>query len=144
MIELGIKEEKNAPQSICPGPNAAWFNGVYSLKGMVGHILGKISSLVPETRPHMFISEVEMYVEYLKKQVQKAVPDKKELRKIEELRNNLVDGINDCIEIAKTKAYPGENLKSIIDSAPIQLKRIENIMNSLAKKMRVRSKISTL
>src|SRR5699024_10408185 len=57
LIALGILAEHRAPQSICPGPNIAWFDGEYSLREMIDHIYGRSASLVPEERPHMFANE---------------------------------------------------------------------------------------
>jgi hypothetical protein len=52
--------------SICPGPNIAYFNKVASLKEMTDHIYGRASLLVQSYRPHFFIKELFLYVDYLK------------------------------------------------------------------------------
>lgn len=54
--------------AICPGPNLAFFSQKYSLKEMVGNIYGKESLLSSGSRPHMFINELKMYVDYLEKE----------------------------------------------------------------------------
>ncbi|MCH7396960.1 hypothetical protein MM236_03130 [Belliella sp. DSM 107340] len=52
--------------TICPGPNLAYFSGVFSLKEMVGHIYGKISIIRDMERPHVFVKELQLYIDYLK------------------------------------------------------------------------------
>ncbi|GAB3819099.1 hypothetical protein GCM10028895_17060 [Pontibacter rugosus] len=53
--------------SICPGPNLAYFSGIYKLQEMVSHIYGRINVLHSGYRPHMFINELKMYIDYWKK-----------------------------------------------------------------------------
>ncbi len=53
--------------TICPGPNLAYFKGIYKLKEMVDHIYGKASLKLDQNRPHMFIKELQLYMDYYKK-----------------------------------------------------------------------------
>ena len=67
--------------SICPGPNLAYFSGKYSLKEMIDHIYGRIDLLKNVNRPNLFINELRLYLEYLKKDMEtqmEAVSDKKQ------------------------------------------------------------------
>src|SRR5690606_37880047 len=52
--------------SICPGPNLAYFSGTFSLKEMVDHIYGRANVLNQINRPHVFINELKIYIEYFK------------------------------------------------------------------------------
>lgn len=52
--------------SVCPGPNMAYFSEVMTLKEMVDHIYGKINVITRKDRPHMFIKELTIYLDYLK------------------------------------------------------------------------------
>ena len=82
--------------SICPGPNLAYFSGVFSLEEMVSHIYGKRNILNTRTRPHLFIKELELYVNYFRKQVgakQEAVPVKHD-KYLRTFRGNLLRGIS--------------------------------------------------
>ena len=57
--------------NICPGPNIANFSKVVSLKEMIDHIYGRSSSIVTGiNRPHMFIAELNLYVNYLEKELE--------------------------------------------------------------------------
>jgi hypothetical protein len=51
--------------TICPGPNLAYFSGIFSLKEMAGHIYGRNNCLNSRYRPHMFVNELGMYSDYL-------------------------------------------------------------------------------
>lgn len=55
--------------AICPGPNLAYFSGVFSLKDMVGHIYGRVNILNSLYRPHMFINELKMYIDYIRRKM---------------------------------------------------------------------------
>ena len=52
--------------TICPGPNIANFSNVVSLQTMTDHIYGRKNILNHTTRPHMFIAELHLYIDYLK------------------------------------------------------------------------------
>lgn len=83
--------------TICPGPNIAYFSRVVSLQTMTDHIYGR-SNVVADTanRPHMFIAELNLYLQYLKDEIKgdigKAL-DKKRKKYYEEFSKNLAAGI---------------------------------------------------
>ncbi|MFD3002430.1 hypothetical protein ACFS7Z_18810 [Pontibacter toksunensis] len=52
--------------AVCPGPNLAFFSGVFRLQEMVDHIYGRFNALNQTYRPHMFINELRMYIDYWK------------------------------------------------------------------------------
>lgn len=51
--------------TICPGPNLAYFSGVFTLQQMVDHIYGRLNILNNVPRPNVFINELKLYVKYL-------------------------------------------------------------------------------
>lgn len=55
--------------TICPGPNIVNFSEVVSLQTMVDHIYGRKNILTNDTRPHMFIAELYLYIDYLKERL---------------------------------------------------------------------------
>ncbi len=79
--------------SICPGPNLAYFNRIASLEEMCGHIYGK-SSLITRRRPHMFINELRLYIDYYRKQNTLVIKNKHEQKYLDTFRNNLLHGIS--------------------------------------------------
>ena len=127
LIALGILAEHRAPQSICPGPNIAWFDGEYSLREMIDHIYGRSASLVPEERPHMFANEIVLYVDYFEDLAEQSDGTKGERKKLKKFKTNLEKGMEDCLEIAGSKAYRNENLSSIPAIVVEQQKRLQEI-----------------
>ncbi|HLF46011.1 MAG TPA: hypothetical protein VI548_06280 [Chitinophagaceae bacterium] len=56
--------------TICPGPNIVNFSETVSLQTMVDHIYGRKNILSNKHRPHMFIAEMHLYIDYLKEQLE--------------------------------------------------------------------------
>ena len=129
MIRLGIIKPSFGRQSICPGPNIAWFDREYTLDEMVDHIYGRRDSLVPEERPHMFAKELRMYVDYINELAILSDPDEPEWRKLVKMKKNLEKGMDLCTEIANGKAYPGENLESLRKAVANERKRLSEIFD---------------
>ena len=82
--------------TICPGPNLAYFKGTFSLKEMVDHIYGKLSLKVDPERPHIFVKELQLYVTYLKNELESKITDKVIFKEasFENFRKNLIEGID--------------------------------------------------
>lgn len=96
ILALGETPKRNLKAvTICPGPNLAYFKGVFSLKEMVDHIYGKIQITIDASRPHVFIKELELYVAHLQKEVTKALPEPtaKHEAYLSKFRENLNAGI---------------------------------------------------
>jgi hypothetical protein len=55
--------------TVCPGPNLAYFTGIFSLKSMLNHIYGREQLNNQVERPHMFVNELKLYVDYLQKRM---------------------------------------------------------------------------
>ncbi|MDO8283263.1 MAG: hypothetical protein Q7U10_11695 [Thermodesulfovibrionia bacterium] len=134
LIALGLVDEKDAPQCICPGPNIAWFNKIYTLKEMVDHIYGRGSSLVSSDRPHMFAKEIELYVDQFEKRVSNCGYTPKEIKSLQEFKENFEASIDFCSEVAKREPYPGENLESISRYIKEQNTRFSSIYAAFEKK----------
>ncbi|MEJ2882390.1 hypothetical protein [Pedobacter sp. GR22-6] len=64
-----IKARENDAVSICPGPNLAYFSGEYTLREMTDHIYGRQNLLKHVSRPNFFINELNLYLDYLKKEI---------------------------------------------------------------------------
>ena len=131
LIFMGVEKAEDAPQSICPGPNIAWFNKSYSLQEMTDHIYGRIQDLTPKERPHMFAKEVEMYGEWFALQIEKFSGDKDYATWLRIAAKNFNDSMDYCMEVAKTQAFPGENLASIVQRVEIERERLEKNLGTL-------------
>jgi len=55
--------------NICPGPNIIHFNREVSLQTMTDHIYGRTNLLEGRERPHMFLAELGLYLDYLEEQL---------------------------------------------------------------------------
>ena len=60
-----------ATPAVCPGPNIVNFTRVATLEEMVGHIYGRMSLLNGSDRPHMFLRELALNVDYLRNELAK-------------------------------------------------------------------------
>lgn len=82
--------------AICPGPNLAWFDKVVGLKEMVGHIYGRNNVISRTGRPHMFVNELRMYVDHLRRKAEenRASGNARETRNLVAFQNNLLKGID--------------------------------------------------
>ena len=58
--------------SVCPGPNMAYFSKSMSLKEIIDHIYGRSNVISRTDRPHMFLKELNIYIEYLKNSMDEA------------------------------------------------------------------------
>lgn len=81
---------------VCPGPNIAYFTEEVSLLKMVQHIYGNDNVIIQKDRPHFFMKELKMYVEYHKKEIENVNIEnsKMGLKKVEKFRQNLLEGID--------------------------------------------------
>lgn len=80
---------------VCPGPNIAYFSKEVSLSTMVAHIYGNENILERKDRPHVFINELKMYVDYLRNEISTytLATTAMVLKKNEKFRQNLLEGI---------------------------------------------------
>ena len=131
-IKLDIsKPKENKAVSICPGPNLAYFNRIYSLDEMVKHIYGAIDLLDKVNRPHVFIKELNLYIDYLKTDLQKHLQDlnDKKRKSLNNFKTQLQQGIN----------YYKELVNELPDKTPdfiqkwfSELTQSENALNHIA------------
>ena len=91
---LPIKGEKQGVV-ICPGPNLGFFDREFSLSEMVRHIYGYENVLPDDRRPHLFINELKLYVDYFKNEIVEFSEEitKSQVKKWESFKGNLLKGI---------------------------------------------------
>lgn len=116
--------------TICPGPNLAYFKGIYSLKEMVDHIYGKISLSLESDRPHVFVKEAQLYVDYLKKEFQKLIPGApaKQEAYLEKFRRNLDRGLTYYQGLVNSIKMDSEE---ILEKMKIQLEELKDELEQL-------------
>ncbi|MEA3407699.1 MAG: hypothetical protein U9R48_06430 [Chloroflexota bacterium] len=137
LIALGLAEESEAPQAMCPGPNIVWFDRTYSLQEMVDHIYGRSPSLAPAERPHMFAQEAVLNVDFFEKQLARASSEQ-EIASLEEMADNLRESMEYCWELATERPYEDENLDSIRPCIAKQRERL----NALCAQLKAPSAVS--
>ena len=93
-VKLGI--EPDATPAICCGPNIANFSRLATLREMVDHIYGQGPGLALPGRPHMFLRELGLYVDYLRGELEKFSLELSTRKRdfFEEFRLNLLEGID--------------------------------------------------
>ena len=127
ILKNGIVEVKRQLfPAVCPGPNIAYFSKIVSFKEMIDHIYGRLNVLNPGYRPHMFIKELKINVDFLLQEIQKALPvlTPKQIEYFEEYRTNLLKGIEYYFDL-----YP----KMVEETAEIREKAIEELKFFKAK-----------
>ncbi|MGM0507273.1 MAG: hypothetical protein ACQER4_08835 [Bacteroidota bacterium] len=121
LIRLGIRKPSYGRQSICPGPNIAWFDRNYSLEEMTHHIDGSGPSLVPGERPHVYANELRLTCDRLIQRMDEALceeeksgeEDRRVWKELRAYYRNLEASIEMILEIAESTPYGEENLGSI-------------------------------
>ncbi|TFB09820.1 hypothetical protein E3V55_07030 [Candidatus Marinimicrobia bacterium MT.SAG.3] len=87
--------KRNGNILICCGPGITNFSKKSTLEEMVDHIYGRISLLTDPNRPHMFIKELSLYVEYIRKEAEQYKLDlsSRTPKYFREFKDNIKDGI---------------------------------------------------
>jgi hypothetical protein len=85
----------NATPAVCSGPNILNFSKIATLEEMVSHIYGRLSILTNHNRPHMFIKELSLYIEYFRKEKEEFSLGilTKTPKYFREFKENLINGI---------------------------------------------------
>lgn len=126
-----INPKRMKAVAICPGPNLAYFSTIMSLEEMVNHIYGRADLLNSLKRPNMFVNELNMYVDYLKKEIKKNIEsyNVKQEKYVSNFKNNLLEGIEYYKNLAdkmlrESDAYRNNMIK--------ELKAIEQYLINLS------------
>jgi hypothetical protein len=126
-----LKPKESKAVVICPGPNLAYFNRLMSLDDMVKYIYGKFQLPGMPVRPHMFINELNLYVDYFQKDFSenlKNFSDKK-AKQLAKFREQLQAGIKYYKGIIPDLIQGSENC---VEKIKLQLELIENKLQQVA------------
>lgn len=115
---------------ICPGPNLAYFDKEISLANMVKHIYGNANIMSDANRPHVFVKELKMYVDYLKNEVSDFNTELSagQIKKWNSFKNNVLEGINYYQDMfSNTDFFREERIKiqNQIEKYKLELNKIE-------------------
>ena len=123
--------------SICPGPNMAYFSKTMELSEMIGHIYGKNNVITRKDRPHMFIKELYIYLDYLGTRIteNQVSPTDKQRKYLLTFASNLNDGINYYQELFNNlkEEFPGSKQQILeqLDEGRKTLKSLVQEIESL-------------
>lgn len=110
--------------TICPGPNIVNFSKVVSLQTMVDHIYGRTNVIVQSNRPHMFVAELHLYIDFLKEQINEDIQagqfDKKK-KYYTGFYQNLRHGINYYRDLPGFSEATKQKLVRDLDGAGLEL-----------------------
>lgn len=115
---------------ICPGPNLAYFDKIISLADMVKHIYGKNNILQDNNRPNMFVKELQMYVDHLKKGVAECTENMTtvQVKKWSAFKSNLQSGIDYYKELlvqSKFFANEKEQIQQELERCRLQVNEVK-------------------
>jgi hypothetical protein len=101
--------------SVCTGPNIVNFSKLSSLSEMVDHIYGRAHLITQPDRPHVFIREAELYLEFARSELKRFSLDlsSRKASFFEEFRTNLIEGL-DYYEGLADELNLGEDFKARI------------------------------
>ena len=86
--------EKLDAVTICPGPNIVNFSKVTGLQEMTDHIYGRKALAQQKERAHMFVKELQLYVDYIQEEIKSSLhPGARELKSWKTFCENLLEGI---------------------------------------------------
>ncbi len=110
--------------TVCPGPNIVNFSKVVSLSTMIDHIYGRGNVMVQTNRPHMFIAELYLYIDYLKEQIQDDIDSdqfEKKTKYYTTFFHNLRSGINYYREMPGLAEATKTKMLKDLDSVTLEL-----------------------
>jgi hypothetical protein len=123
LLSKNIEVKPNFKVTCCPGPNLAYFSKISTLKEMADHIYGRINLLDNRPRPHMFLKELNMYLDIFKERIEnfmKNREDSKELKQLQAFQQNLIEGINYYKSLfADRKKEVVEEMESLLNRYPV-------------------------
>ncbi len=108
-IKHGI--EPRATTTVCCGPGIIDFSKIASLEEMVGHIYGRLSLVTNPARKHMFVRELQLYVDYFRKEISNSSLHVFGItqKHLQEFKTNMLEGIRYYVEFAKTGTIEKKN-----------------------------------
>jgi hypothetical protein len=110
--------------AICPGPNLAYFSGVFTLAQMVDHVYGRADVLNKLARPHMFVNELIIYVDYLKTEMKKKkeVFSAKQTQYLQTFHANLLEGVSYYKALFQAPQIKNETTQTWLESIETSLR----------------------
>ncbi|CAM4156485.1 hypothetical protein [Gillisia hiemivivida] len=121
--------KKQQAVTICPGPNIVNFSKLSTLREMSDHIYGRSNLMHQKGRPHMFVREIELYIDFLEQQITRTQnPEKRMLKNWGTFCNNLIDGIDYYRELLKKQILENnqEEFESSLKKAELTILKLKD------------------
>jgi hypothetical protein len=118
---LGIDPKTSA--AVCPGPNLTSFSRLASLDDMIGHIYGRNDLLQEVQRPHVFVAELKLNLDYLREEIEdfnRGLSDRK-TEYFARSRENLRTGIEFYRVLAADMGPDGETFLEELEAVASEL-----------------------
>lgn len=133
-VKYGI--DPDATPAVCCGPGIVHFSRIASLEEMVGHIYGRLSLLTTSDRPHMFIKEISLYIDFIRKEIEKFSLGilNNAPKYFEELKENLSSGIDYYLDLAEQ--FVETKKKRFLEDLKSQKEAVERIFASIPTHLR--------
>lgn len=115
--------------NICPGPNIVNFSGIVSLQTMVNHIYGRADILSNKERPHFFIAELNLYINYLKNELRKEPDVNTDIKRkmyYQVFFRNLSDAISYYYELAEESVISTEGFEEGLINAEREIESLKS------------------
>ncbi|MBS1538301.1 MAG: hypothetical protein JST20_11200 [Bacteroidetes bacterium] len=120
--------------NICPGPNIVNFSEVVSLQTMVDHIYGRTYIMTNKHRPHVFVAELEIYINYLKEQIandNRDTNNTKRKKYYQTFIQNITDALDYYQNLCERSILNYESFSQALLQARIELASIKSSQNVL-------------
>jgi hypothetical protein len=127
-VALNYGFDAKATPAICCGPNIVNFSRLASLEEMVGHIYGRLCLLANSERPNLFVQELRLYVEHLRKEAAcfSIGLSRRPLGYFSNFRENLLSGVDYYRELARQ--FIEEKRGQFLDELESLRNEIENVL----------------
>ncbi|WP_423148154.1 hypothetical protein [Rubrolithibacter danxiaensis] len=121
-----LKPKENRAVAICPGPNIAYFSGVFSLDDMIKHIYGEVNLLQAKERAHMFINELNLYIEYFEKDIKNSLREysDKKFKQLKKFGEQLQQGMEYYKQLIPQTGSLLEKYYTDLQQSKIRLEKI--------------------
>ena len=120
--------DPDATPTICCGINITYFSRITSLEEIVSHIYGRLSLLTDSNRVHMFIEELQIYIEHLRKEIENlslGLTTRTE-KYFNEFKENLLSGVEYYRTLAKQ--FVGDQQESFISKLEALYSELKSIL----------------
>ncbi len=119
--------------TICPGPNIVNFSKISTLREMADHIYGRKNMMQNAKRASMFVAELRLYIDFLKKEIERTfTPTSRDFKNWENFSNNLLDGIAHYQQLAANYILGNnQQFEMDLEEAKVEIFRIQELQLQL-------------